>query len=1427
MKKWLAAITPCSIAQWLRLIAVGIILLAMATGYTFGQAELNVKLKTGSNSLRFLQDPSGARLAADHPLNAVANHRALRSETTQKASENNLNQVYTLKFDQGNAQERSNALMATGDFEWVEPNRTVQIAASRPNDSQLNEQWYHPFVKTFEAWETTRGNSNVVIGVLDTGLDYWHPEFEGQIAVKASEDANGNGRFEPWPSSDTIDGLTGDLDGVDDDLNGYVDDVIGYDFTDQPRSPFGGDYLFEDADPMDDNDHGTLVAGIIAAKEDNGLGGAGIAPGCRLKALRAFAASGGGEDDDIARAIVYAADEGIQILNFSFGDIYPSQMMHAAIRYAESKGVVMIASAGNGTGDNLHYPSNFDEVISVSASALGSDSTSEFLWPLSSFGWTVSLCAPGSGIFTTVVSDSGDVSEGFGTFSGTSTAAPMVAATVGLLFSQRGACSPQQVRGILTSSADDISSEGWDHLTGAGRLNIQQALEQVGGSNVQILNQPATTIVSPNSAVVMATVLDPQFQAWVLEYQPGLEGDDDWIEIGNGSEQVQSDTLLTWQVGGLAEGEYTLRLRVDKSNGSTAEDRVRFVLDRSGPQVEVLAATHCWDNEEQKLLVVYRSDDRGTSRLDFRRPGTPLWNNLAFDRITRNGHFVLGGNLLPDGPIEWRIATVNEAGLQGYSTVDTFDFTRDFLPQTGFDTLTYDLPMGHYLGQTLDLDNDGLREVVLSEYNEQLSFGKVKHLEFNGVQFSELDSLSFKSILIPKDVRDTDGNNLLELLVSVNDSIYVLEQATSGEFMKEEVRTNLGNGYFPARFVDADQDGTVEILAKDFADYKLLSPTASGYSLSQELPDASPDYIGSVAPKALTGDFDQDGRQEIVFGDFDGDLLIYEFNGSGYDLTFVDTTLLTKSGSYLAQGDFDGDGVEEIAVGIHASLNRNEEDFEYEAPYWQVRIFKSTANNQYAVIGSSFFYDIDTDGFNAFTAGNVDSDPADELVFSTFPRTYILEWENGELEPGWFHYGDLTTHHLIEDFNGNGVNEIAIGRGDKAVFWEKDVQNTGPQVVSWLDGWSLDSSQTELEWSAVSNATEYRVWRGELDNGPLLIAAIDSSSNTTYKDTGLDRDQRYIYLVEAKNPGLSPPYSAFSSPLVLRPHVSGKLVSVFPLADNQALAKFSVPVKARPEDMSLFLLNGVRTPWTLISSGDNNQELHLSWDDPFFPSNRLEVDTRFLDADRGRLDTNGFRAFFNFNPVVENQAHFTHWEVRGPQQAQIWFNLPMTSSVLDASLYELAPLGDVSSVEWADASQSSILVNIETAALGALGYPVSIILNGGVAQDGSQMSEKEGNVATFSEFKDELDEVYVYPNPYQGNDQFTGIRFANLAQTCTVTVYTASGRKVASLEETNGDGGLEWNLLNTAGERIRPGNYLYRVETPEGVGFVGTFSILQ
>ena len=1401
------------------------------------QVEVNVKLQSQQVELKSLLDthPGKKPTALPPDQQAKFSWSAQLQNARPLAPNGSLNQLFTLQFAAKDPDSLLIALHATNRFEFVELNYTRQLHGGQktqttPNDPRIADQWFHEYIRTFDAWDITRGDPSVVIGIIDTGLDYTHPEFEGQLTINAAEDLNGNQTFEPWPATEFRNGVSGDLDGLDQDQNGFADDVIGYDFTDQPRSPFGGDYLFPDPDPLDDNNHGTLVAGIVGAKADNNEGIAGVASNCRLMTLRAFAGSGAGEDDDIARAIIYAADNGVDVLNFSFGDIYPSLTMHEAIQYAYARGVIMVGSAGNGTGDELHYPSNYNEVIAVSASATN-DQRDEFLWPLSSYGLTVSLAAPGSGILTTVVQDTSRETP-YDFFSGTSTAAPMVSGAAALLLSQRGSCSPQQIRGILTSTADDISSPGWDHLTGAGRLNILQALQSVGASHVQLVAPLNDRGTAEDTLWVVGTVLDPQFTQFSLEWQSGTQGASTWNPLVTGlNRQVFADTLVAWPVASLPEGEYTLRLRVEKSNGSTAEDRIRVVLDRSVPEVEIKLATLAWDNQERGFFVEYRSSDRALATLKYRPQGTTDFQAVNFDRFTRNGYFLLPDDQLASGTYEWYLEAENAAGLLGSSAIETFDFEPDFIDMSSFDSLSHSVPFGFYLPGTYDLDGDGLQEVVMSEYDSTLTFGPLKFYEYNAGELVTAHEVITKPILIPKGLANIDGDPQLELLCSVNDSLYILQATVPGGYPTEVQYSNLGNSYYAASFADTDGDGAQEMILKDFQDYFVFEQNPDqSFRNATTLPDVSPDYQGSVAPRAMVEDFDNDGNPEIVYGDFDGDLLIYEHRGGDdYVNTFMDTTDLQKSGTYLQTGDFDNDGQAEIFVAAHTSFLRNS-DFEYDAPYWLLRIFDATGNDQFTEVWREVLFDIDTESYNALAADNLDTDPGDEILFSTFPRTYLIDHDGSDYFMRWFFYGSLQTHHCIGDFDGNGINEFSLGLAEDAQFFELNTAYTGPQVTANLDGEVLGPTSTRLFWASSPNASEYVLWRGEYVPGNTLIARVDSTSNTEFIDTGLVPDTDYLYVLQSKNTGLSPAYSDFSFAILLRPHAKTQVDSAEAVSARQLVVHFSNPVVGRQEDLGKFEVNGSIRPVSVIENSGNGNRLLLSLPEPLKPGgNLLMVDTLFRDAFLGTLDPGFAVVPFDWFPDSSEYVFFTHWVVVSAKEAALYYNLPMDNSVLDPGKYTVFPQGNVTGVTWMGPDQQGVKVTVDEVNFGALGYPLSVVVNGVTAQNGAQNLEKEGNVATFTEHKGDLSEVYVYPNPYRYHPEFEGVRFANLTQTATVQIMTVSGRLVNSLQETDGNGAVEWNLLDSGGIRVKPGMYLFRVvdgHNPEEE-IMGKFSIAE
>lgn len=332
-------------------------------------------------------------------------------------------------------------------IEYIQPNYKIFLETTIPNDPNFNQLWGlnntgqtggtpDADIDAPEAWDIQTGNS-VVVGVIDTGVDYTHPDLINNIWTNQAE-------FNGSP-------------GVDDDGNGYVDDIHGYDFVNN------------DGDPFDDNGHGTHVSGTIAAQGNNGIGISGVSWSSEIMALKFLGASGSGTTFDAIEAIEYATMMGAQITNNSWGGGY-SQALYDAIAAAGAAGQLFIAAAGNSSNNNDVNPSypasyNLDNIISVAAT----DSNDQ-LASFSNYGATsVDLAAPGVAIYSTIPGG------GYASYNGTSMATPHVTGVASLIWAQNPTLTAQEVKERILATADPISALQVKTLTG-GRLNAYNAL---------------------------------------------------------------------------------------------------------------------------------------------------------------------------------------------------------------------------------------------------------------------------------------------------------------------------------------------------------------------------------------------------------------------------------------------------------------------------------------------------------------------------------------------------------------------------------------------------------------------------------------------------------------------------------------------------------------------------------------------------------------------------------------------------------------------------------------------------------------------------------------------------------------------------------------------------------------------------------------
>lgn len=300
--------------------------------------------------------------------------------------------------------------------EYIEPNYIYQTFFS-PNDPDYSKQWNLRSINVESAWDETKG-SGITVAVIDTGIS-------------------------PVP------------DLKDTKL------VQGYDFVN------------DQVEAYDDNGHGTHVAGTIAQSTNNGYGVAGIAHEASLMPLKVLGGSGGGTISDIAEAIKFAADNGADVINMSLGGGGESKLMQEAIDYAHSKGVVIVAAAGNSNQNSASYPARYPKVIGVSAlDAAGLKA------PYSNFGAGIDISAPGGSETGKIVQETINPQTGtaaFLGFQGTSMAAPHVAG-VAALVKASGISDPDEVFSVLQQSSRRVENDSLNHF-GSGHLDAGAAVK--------------------------------------------------------------------------------------------------------------------------------------------------------------------------------------------------------------------------------------------------------------------------------------------------------------------------------------------------------------------------------------------------------------------------------------------------------------------------------------------------------------------------------------------------------------------------------------------------------------------------------------------------------------------------------------------------------------------------------------------------------------------------------------------------------------------------------------------------------------------------------------------------------------------------------------------------------------------------------------
>jgi len=426
-------------------------------------------------------------------------------------------------------------------------NSYVRAFDITPNDPFYSEQWGLVKIKAPAGWVKTTGTNESIIAILDTGINYDHEDFSGKVDLA--------------------------------DAKNYVS---------------GG------TDPLDDFGHGTAVSGIIGAVTDNSLGIAGLDWHAKLLPIKVLDSSGSGDISDISEALAYltakkTAGKNIVAANMSLGqyntgaDHYTEEdpaSLKERCQEAYNAGIVLVAAAGNGNVDWNTYPAYYSTVLAVAAT---DQDDKRSVWTgidpdtgqtqASNYASWVDVAAPGSGIFSTVMS--GSYANGW---NGTSLASPFVAGLAGLIKAVNPALSPASVYAQIAGLADNIDAlnPGYAGKLGSGRINVYRSLAGL----VSEITSPASGEYIRGTKTITGTAGGWNFASFeVAALKSG--GVEETIIVSTTS--VESGTLAAWNTAAGRYGPYTVRLLVWGAGGTSSEADVSVVVDNVTPEAAIVS----------------------------------------------------------------------------------------------------------------------------------------------------------------------------------------------------------------------------------------------------------------------------------------------------------------------------------------------------------------------------------------------------------------------------------------------------------------------------------------------------------------------------------------------------------------------------------------------------------------------------------------------------------------------------------------------------------------------------------------------------------------------------------------------------------------------------------------------------------------------
>ena len=776
-----------------------------------------------------------------------------------------------------------------------------------PNDPLYPMQWHLPQIYCPEAWDFTTGGEDVIVGIVDAGIKWNHPDLQDNIWINQAElDA---GMTINWANGTVSGG-----NGIDDDGNGEVDDVIGYNFFGTDNNDSYQDYAA--------NDHGTHVAGCAGAVGDNNLGVCGSALHIKLISSRhAPTTYEYPYVQDGYSGIIYCTDSGADAINCSWGGPGGGSTANNVINYANDHGALVVTAAGN--DDTEHnssyqdYPSDCDNALCVAAT-----DQNDLKTYFSDYGDPIDVCAPGININSTIIEN-----DGYTSYQGTSMASPIVAGIAALAKSVHPNITPTALRQRIMDTCDYIDdlNPGYEGLLGAGRVNAFTAALYDIYPYLTIENVVASEsegdgdgVANPGEIINVAIMVQNGFFSggfWLtatdvtatlsceVEGINIIQGTSSFTDIAGGVSVWNNDQpfqIQAVETSNIFDIPFTVTLSANMNSEHPYQVQrnieIHLSLNQAGWPYEVGGAS-----SSSPLIIDINND--GNKEIVF-GDYAGIVHAVNSDGLSELSGFPtadLGGNISSAVAVADISGDSNKEIVFGNESNDIMAINSD-----GQTLFSYDAG-GQIKGNPMiaDLNGNGNKEIIACTF----TFAKIVVLEADGSDFGIFPITLDSGVLSSPAVADLNGDGNLEIIfASLNGNLHAVSITDGNDIAGFPYDLGMGSWNGPI-VADIDSDAEPEILVGTLGG-NIVAVNNDGTLVFER------SVGGQVKTSIVVSDLDGDENPEIIFGNSLGNLYVVDNQGNDLDNFPLDIGSTIESTPILA--DMDNDGSVDMIFGDNA-----------------------------------------------------------------------------------------------------------------------------------------------------------------------------------------------------------------------------------------------------------------------------------------------------------------------------------------------------------------------------------------------------------------------------------------------------------------------------------------------------------------------------